>query len=286
MSFLPCLNPDDPFTRRVREAYRANVVTAPRAGINPLDTLAVRRRHVEPRGSLAAMLDEAVALPTAHQAPVSGLSGLRSTSVDLELGLSLTAKFLAGLGVPLPGAEVTASLLKGASACSFEVDDVVEQHVDVALLGRALQGRRIDRTPATAVFFDGSGVDLYLITRTLTSKSFAVRGTSTKGQKVKVAVGAIPDLLGEASGTVSWKSEAEDSVVFSGPTPVTFAFASIPCAVDAHGGVVFGLTSDGLTFGDTEPIGKTEPTPVIDEAGLVQLDESAVLESPARESGA
>jgi hypothetical protein len=273
MAFSPCTNQDDPFTRRVREAYSANVVAAPRAGIDPLDTLAVRRRRVEPRGRLEAMLDDLhVTFPEVQTAPAANLTGVRSASVDFELGLTLSAKFLAALGVPIPGADVTASLWQGASGFTFEVNDVSENQVDVAYLGRAIQGRRIERTPATGVFFSGDGTSLYLITRTLTSLSFAIRGTSSKGQSVKVAVDAVKDLLGEASTDVSWKAESEDSLAFSGKVPVTFAFAAVPCAIDAQGAIVFGLTSSDLTFGDQRAADAT-PVPLIDEAGLVDFDE-------------
>jgi len=273
MAFRPC-SQEDPFTRRVRETYRANVVAAPRAGLDPLETLAVRKRHVEPRGSLVAMLDDAeVQLPDVGVSPAAALSGVRSASVDLDLGLSLSARFLAALGVPVPGAEATASLWKGATGFTFEVEDVEERSVDVAVLGRSLQGRRVERTPATAVFFDGDGTELYLVTRTLTGRSFAVRGTSDRGQSVRIAVEAIPDLLGKASAGVAWTSEREDSVAFSGPTPVTFAFAAVPCAIDARGGMVFGLTSDKVSFGDDEVT--PEPSPVVDEPGLLELEGSA-----------
>jgi hypothetical protein len=274
MGFRPCVTRDDPFTRRVRETYGANVVSAPRAGIEPLDTLAVRKRRVEQRGSLGAMLDDGeVAWPAPQSAPAAALSGVRSAEVDVELGLSLSAKFLAALGVPAPGADVTASLWNGASGFTFEVKDVVEHQVDVAVLGRALQGRHIERTPATAVFFDGDGTELFLITRTLTSQSFAIRGTSRHGQSVKVAVDAVADLLGKASGDVTWSSDGENAVAIAGPTPVTFAFAAIPCAIDAQGAVVFGLTTRGLTFGESDAESSPEARPVVDEPGLLVLDE-------------
>jgi hypothetical protein len=273
MAFRPCLNREDPFTRQLRATYRANAVSAPRAGLDPAHTLAVRKRHVEPRGRLEAMLDRPVDLPQVEVAAVAGLSGVRSASVDLELGLSLSAKFLAALGVPIPGAAVNASLWQGASGFTFEVRDVLENQMDVARLGGALEGRRINRTPATAVFFDGSGTELYLITRTLTTKTFGIRGTSSGNQSVKVSVDAIPDLLGEASATVAWNSDRADSVAFTGSTPVTFAFAAIPCAIDARGSLVFGLTSSKLTFGEGTPDRKLEPVPVVDEAGLVEFDD-------------
>ena len=176
VGFLPCVNREDPFTRRVREVYRANVVAAPRAGIDPLDTLAVRSRSVSARGALTHLLDGPIELPEPEATPTAGLSGTRSTSVDLKLGLDLTAKFLTALGVPVPGAEVTASLWQGATRLNFHVEEVTEHQVDIAELGSAMRGRRLARTPATEVFFSGDGTGLHLITGTLTTTSFAVHG--------------------------------------------------------------------------------------------------------------
>lgn len=272
MGFLPCINRDDPFTRKVRELYRANVVAAPRAGIDPLDTLAVRNRSVNVRGALVHMLDGRAELPEPEATRAAGMSGTRSTSVDLKLGLDLTAKFLTALGVPVPGAEVTASLWKGATRLDFHVEDVVENQVDIAQLGRALHGRRIARTPATEVFFSGDGTGLYVITGTLTTTSFAVHGEAESGQTVSVAVDAIRDLIGEASAGVSWESTRQDTVTFSGPTPVTFAFTAVPCALDPGGNLVFGLTTDKLTFGErgTDAL---QPAPIVDRDGLLALDD-------------
>jgi hypothetical protein len=273
MAFASCGRRDDPFTRQVREIYRANVVSAPRAGIDPLHTLAVRNRRVEPRGRIEPMLDGApLILPTPDPAPVADLAGVRSAAVDLQLGVSLSATFLAALGAPVPGADVTASLWQGASGFTFEVHDVVEHQMDIAQLGQALQGRRIVRNAATAVFFAGDGTQLYLITRTLTSPSFSVRATRSNGQSIKVAVDGVADLLGQASAAIAWHAESDDSLNFRGSTRVTFAFAAVPCALDNAGNVVFGLTSTDLTFGTDGPP-QVEPRPVVDAPGLVGFDD-------------
>src|ERR1700712_5544665 len=102
MGFHPCNHAEDPFTRRVREVYDANVVAAPRSGVDPLDTLAVRGRRVGPRGRLQGLLDgESPRLPAVRAVSVADLSGVRSATVDLDLALSLSGKFLASLGVPI-----------------------------------------------------------------------------------------------------------------------------------------------------------------------------------------
>lgn len=276
MGFASCVNQGDPFTRRVRDVYGANVVSAPRTGIEPLDTLAVRGRRVEPRGRLEAMLDgEPPRLPEVETATVANLTGVRSAAVDVNIGGNLSASFLVALGVPVPGAEVAASLWKGASGFTFEVRDVRQHQIDIAYLGRALAGRQVARTPATEVFFGPKATKLLLITRTLTSPSFAVRAVGQGGQSVKVAVDGVANLLGKAEAGVSWSVENDDSVSFHGPAPVTFAFAAVPCAIDAAGKVVFGLTSSDLTFGQAEPEALPVPSPVVDEDGLLTFDNLA-----------
>ena len=118
MGFSPCER-EDPFTRKVRDAYRANVVRAPSTGIAPLDVLAVgARRRVEPRGRLDAMLSGAApSLPRPTSVEVADLRGQRSTTLDLSVGADLTAAFLGALGLPVPGAEVGGHVVGGCRGC-------------------------------------------------------------------------------------------------------------------------------------------------------------------------
>jgi hypothetical protein len=272
MAFRRCQH-DDPFTSRVRELYRANVVRAPRAGIEPLDVLAMRDRHVEPRGKLAPFIvgRDATQLPMATNQAAVALSGLRSVSLDLSVGLSLTSTFLAALGLPIPGAKVKTSLWDGVHSLSFEVRDVVEHSVDLGTLGQALRGKRVDRgSPASAVFFSDDSVRMLIITRTLTSGTFAVRSHRTDGQSADISVDAIADLVGAASATIKWQREADDAVTFHGDTPVTFAFAAVPCLLNPDDSFAFGLEADKVSYGDAPSV--TEAVPVVDEDGLLEFD--------------
>jgi hypothetical protein len=276
MSFLSCPRQDDPFTRQVRDTYRANVVGAPRADIHPLDALAVQGRKVDLRGQLRYLIDGPGRLPSATSAPAAALAGVRSTSVDVKVGLSLSAKFLAALGVPIPGAGISASLWQGASGFSFEVRDVEEHQVDLGELGQRLQGRTLAVTPATRLFLDDPSVELMLITRTLTTGSFSVRATRSGGQAVQVTVDGLASLIGKANADVSWKTEADHSVTFTGTIPVTFAFAAVPCAIDTARALVFGLARDNLTFGARPPeAARVEARPAVDRLGLLSFDELA-----------
>ena len=286
MSFLSCPKQDDPFTKQVRDTYRANVVSAPRAGIDPLSALAVRGRKVEPRGQLRYLLEGPVRLPAATSDPVAGLAGVRSAAVDLNLGLGLSAKFLAALGIPVPGAEVSASLWEGATGFSFEVRDVMQHEIDIGDLGRRLQGHVLARTPATELFLTDYSVQLMLITRTLITSSFSVRAMRSGGESVKVAVDGLAKLLGKADVKVSWKTEDDHSVTFTGQSPVTFAFAAVPCAFDSARHLLFGLAREDLKFAVQPPAADSlEARPAIDRPGLLSFDELDGQPNLGRSSG-
>lgn len=274
MGFSPC-DREDPFTRKIRDVYRANVVRAPRTGIAPLDVLAVgARRRVEPRGRLDALLEGgASALPRPTSAAVADLRGQRSATLDLELGADLTAMFLAAVGLPTPGADVAANFWKGARKLSFEVRDVFERRVDIAALGAAIDGRTIARNAATEVFFAEPRAQMLIITRTLRSARFAVHAASRGGQSFKVDVDGLAEVLGKASLDVGWSIEGESTIAFHGKAPATFAFGAVPCSFRSDATLVFGLEVAEMTFGAPAAV-KPEERPVIDDAGLLTLDEN------------
>jgi len=276
MAFRACPRRDDPFERRVRETYGANVVGAPRAGIDPLTTVARQDDRVEPRGHLRYILEgEPPGFPPVTSSPAAAMSGTRSAEVKAALGLDLSAKFLSALGLPVPGADLTATLWQGASTFTFEVRDVIDNQVDLAHLGQAINGRLVARTPATEIFLADETQQLLLITRTLTTPTFAVRATGTGGQTVKIAVDGISDLVGSAHADVSWKREHDDWVSFRGAAPVTFGFAVVPCLIDPARRLMFGLTASDVKWG--EPLAappKVESRPVIADgrAGMLSFD--------------
>jgi hypothetical protein len=273
MGFMPCADQRDPFTKKVRDVYRASVVRAPRTGINPLDALAVRKTVVQQRGQLALIVDgPPAALPSPSREEVAELRGQQSTAVDVTTGVELTSKFLTALGLPIPSADLTAELWKGAQQVRFEVRDVHQNEVDLTELGRALTGRHVVRNAATEVFFSDFKTKLLIITRTLTSTSFAVHGVRQGGQSLQVQVDAIPDLLGTAQAGMSWSIEGETTVSFQGTRAATFAFAAVPCAIADDGSFLFGLETLDPTMGSgaaPEPV----MAPVVDAAGLLTFDD-------------
>jgi hypothetical protein len=268
MGFRACARGADPFEKRVRESYGANVVGTPRAGIEPLLTVARQDDRVEPRGHLRHFFGgDPVELPAVTSAPAAGLSGTRSAEVKAGLGLDLSAGFLGALGLPIPGAQLSATVWDGATSFTFEVRDVLENQVDLAALAKAIDQRPVLNNAATAIFLNDPSQQLLLVTRTLTSPAFSVRATVAGGQAVNAEVDGIADLLGAASAQVSWKREKDDWLTFRGTSPVTFGFAVVPCLINVERRLAFGLSRKDLKFG-------APPEPAAVSSGPVMADGS------------
>jgi hypothetical protein len=243
-------------------------------GVDPLQVVAKNGRRVELRGELATMLDlGAPDLPAVASYPAADLAGVRSTSLDVGVGAQLTSVFLNSLGLPVPGAEVTANLWRGARSLQFEVRDVSERRVDVNALGMSIAQCKIRDNPATRIFLTDKPAQAFVITRALVSRSFAVYATAEGGSSVKVAVDAIENLMGKASASINWTIESTGSLSFKGVNAVTFGFAALPCTVQRDRTIVFGLEADGLSYGGTSAA--SEGAPIIEEDGLLDFDASA-----------
>jgi hypothetical protein len=273
MSFFSCPE-QDPLVRKAHDAYGANLLSTPRVGIDPLAALAVRDRKVELRGQLQYMVQGPLPQLPVISAPAEAVSGVRSGAVDFELGLNLLANFLAALGVPVPGADSLASFWEGASGFTFEPRNAVEHQVAAGALGQALEGHALAQTPDTEPILIDRSIELMFITRTLTTRSFAIRAVGAPGQTIDVAVGSIADLIGKAYAYVSFTVEHDNSVTFIGSSPVTFGFAVIPCAVDAQRNLKFGRTRASFDFARAAPVAsELEGAPAIDGSGLLSFDE-------------
>jgi hypothetical protein len=292
MSFWNCRN-EDPFIRAVIDKYNANVVRAPRRGIDPMDILAKDHGdRVQLRGELAPYVtdSESLVLPKIKDDPVSDLSGVVASTADASLGAEITSKFIEQfVKIPVSGAELTANIWEGATGFSFQVRDVRQKYFELGELGNALRGRRVDRSqPAADIFFPPeSSVDsfvsapqppqMYIITRTLTSPHVTIKAVGEHGLGLEAKVDAIEGLLGSANAKIGWKRESEGGVSFRGARAVTFAFAAVPFALAPDGSFQLGMEVDDISLLDGTGALETVPilieTPIFkDGDGLLDFD--------------
>jgi hypothetical protein len=283
MAFVSCRR-EDPFARRVREVYRANLISAPRVGVELLTVVAQQGTHVEMRGTLEPLLVSSIEplhLPATSEHEAGDLTGERSADLEVDVGVQLLGAFLTALagGVPVPGIDLKGTVWKGASQLSFEARGVRERSVDLNLLGQALAGRRVNpEQPAARIFFDGSQTKLRLISRTLVSSQVAVRVHTAREHAVKVSTAGLTDMLGEASAAVGVSVESDGAVTFTGDpeNAATFAMAHIPCNLSRDGVFSLGLSLGGESYLDTRDSHAEDLAvdhfPLVEGNGLLEID--------------
>ena len=271
----------DPFVKSVRDVYRANVVSAPTVSLAPLQVVAQRGAQFDLRGDLAEILDgtDEVDLPVGKPSPVAALTGERTAGINVSLAAELSAKFLNGLGVPVPAAAIEATLFKGGEKVSFEVLHVQERAVDLGELGSRLAGRRINKeNPAVSqLFFGPDPARMLLVTRVLQSPSFGVHVNGDSAVGVSIDVDAVKELLGKAGADVSWSATSTSSIVFTGKRPASFAFSVINCNLKPDGTMAFGMEVkakllDPSTGDDHAKVLPIEEPPLTTDVGLIDFE--------------
>ncbi len=276
MGWFTC---EDPLVTSVREIYRANVIAAPSSRIQPLDVIAHDGDQFDWRGRLGPVVIGPFPLnmPSITSAPVASLLGQRTSNINMGLAAKLTAKFLSGLGVPVPAASVEATLFKSGRKVSFEVLEVRERSVDLGELGSSLKGSRIDRDNAavSSVFLGLNPARMLIISRTLESPSFSVHLDGAIEEGVDVTVDAVKELLGAATAAFQWEVTSHRSVTFKGSRAATFAFSAIRCHLGPAGDFGLGMEVEAHLLepsaGDEDTLFLPIDEPPINSDGLLDL---------------
>jgi hypothetical protein len=192
-----------------------NVVRHPSAAIEPLQLIAVRGRAAAIAGRLEQLLmpGTAVAVPEVRRdAPAADIEGLTSATMRYGIGGALLANFVAALG----GGVLSVDLQR-ETGIRFRYREVLTDWTAPLEAGRFLAAAPIDgANPLVAAHILGQG-DLYLITRTVKSRSFAVEFEERSAGEGEA------DFRG-AGPAVRVSRESARSVVFEGDTPVVFGF--------------------------------------------------------------
>ena len=165
------------------------------------------------------------------------VSGKRTRTIDVGAGVEIMSGLLSGLGIPPTG--VTAHF-SSARKMSFSVGEVTRSWIDLGLLGRALEQRRIDRrNKATQVYFgDQPCRFLFVVESAISSNSFTAKVERSRGVRAKLDVAAIQESLGKASAHVEVANTSSLEVRFRGPKAVTFAFGCVQLFLDRNGRIV------------------------------------------------
>jgi hypothetical protein len=245
----------DPLVKTLRDVFGANIVRVPEERIRPVSALAVHDGKCVFRGDLSALLEGAVPpelspLP-AHTSTMAELSGKRSRSVDLDLGLKILEGFLGAFGIPSAG--VTTSF-KGAKEVSFSFGNVQRLWIDNNLLGRALTGHKVSaQNPAAAIYFGDDPWKLVAVDSVIASSNFTISVDRSSSKDFQLDVPAIEKVVGEAKVGVKVSSTASTQLTFKGREHLTFAFTAVRLYLDADRRIASIPPESNLFMLDTVP---------------------------------
>jgi hypothetical protein len=201
-----------------------NLVKLPRVGIEPLDVLGLDGGALEKLGALGEVWTSTVAAPGAGTpAPAAGISGARSSDLDIGIGLKLLSDALAGLGggISLPSLNTA---FKRAKKIAFTFENVESTSISPFGLGKFLAAGTLDMTnPFVSRYFGNDETKEYIIFDVLKSDSLSVTIKSDTGGSVDANVGALQGAL-SANVKASASAAGSSEISFKGNVKVTFAF--------------------------------------------------------------
>jgi hypothetical protein len=235
MGFLGICS-DDFLVQTLRQTFGANPIRVPEERILPLTVLASDGKRTTFRSKSPSSLlkgNPSIDVETSTSKMVN-LSGKRSRSVKLDLGLKVLDGFLSGMGIP--SAKVTAKF-EGAREISFSFQDVQRLFVDPGVLGAELAGTAInDASPAAAIFLEPQ-YQFLIVDSVIQSRDFNIKVESSASNAFSLDVPAIQEIVGNAKLGVEVSSGSSLELTFKAKKHLSFAFSCLRLYVDGNGSV-------------------------------------------------
>jgi len=213
----------DPVTTELnKRGY--NLVKLPRVGIDPMDVLGREDDSIEKLGSIAEVWTSTVSVPpTSSPAAVAGITGEKTSDLDVGIGLKLLADALAGLGAGLSLPSLNLAFKK-AKKVQFKFINVESTSITPFALGKFLANGSLDMSnPFVSHYFGNDQTQEYIIFAVLKSDSISVAAKTETGTAVEADIGALSGAL-KASVSAKAGATGASEITFQGKVQATFAF--------------------------------------------------------------
>lgn len=181
----------------------------PKASVQPLLMMSSNGKILVPAGPLAgSFLPGAVPLPAINRAKAGSISGSKSKSLKIDVGLNLLGSVIGALAGSSLGLKAA---YQKASQVEYEFGDVIEKRADFnaldSYLAAALQAPGMG--PAMKLLFDKD--EIYVLTAIIETSSISVKASSSSGKGVSLDVPVIQQVVGGQVGVQS--ASADNSVI-------------------------------------------------------------------------
>jgi hypothetical protein len=288
---------DDPVREALKGVFRnATLVSVPEERIAPLLMVTARKGKFALIGMVSdAVTGDPLAIPPDFIRPsrMPDLSGKKSRSVNVDLGLKIMEGFLRGFGISAP--QITAKF-EGAREVSFSFGNVVNYYVSNVQLGRLLEGRSIDsNNPALEMFFDEDPPPLLVLNSTVTSSDFTISVEKKRTEDFQLDVPAIQQVVADLNVGVTVSTSSGLDIKFQGDKDLGFAFTAVRFYLDSDGRIV-SMPPDWLIQELDHNLDELAGPNVVvtyapdevslgppDQAALLEWDEDYSAELPTRE---
>jgi hypothetical protein len=252
----------DPVTTELnKRGY--NLVKLPRVGIDPMDVLGRENDSMEKLGSIAEVWTSTAPVPPmGSPAAVAGVTGEKTSDLDVGIGLKLLADALAGLGAGLSLPSLNLAFKK-AKTVQFKFINVESTSITPFALGKFLANGTLDMSnPFVSHYFGNDETQEYIIFDVLKSDAISVTAKTETGTTVEADIGALTGAL-KASVSAKAGSTGASEITFEGKVKATFAFKLFEVMFENGKWVPKGVgADDGLSFSvgdDAEGAGKVQP---------------------------
>lgn len=260
----------DPVTTELnKRGY--NLVKLPRVGIDPMDVLGREDDSMEKLGSMTEVWTSAAPVPPiGSPAPVAGVTGEKTSDLDVGIGLKLLADALAGLGAGLSLPSLSLAFKK-AKKVQFKFINVESTSITPFALGKFLAKGTLDMTnPFVSHYFGNDKTQEYIIFDVLKSDSISVTAKTESGTTVEADIGALSGAL-KASVSAKASSAGASEITFEGKVKATFAFKLFEVLFENGKWVPQGVPpSDDLSFAVGDEVATVQPA-MIAPGRLIRL---------------
>jgi hypothetical protein len=214
----------DPFVNYLKE-FGYSIVRLPRADIHPLEIYTERGGSLDYVGKLDTVFQagDIVPLPkVSKNIPATNISGRRTSSINIGIGLTVLGSILGAMGGSQLGLDAH---FRQAKAVMFEFHEVLQDKIEPAKLDQYLANASISPFSRGAAQFLESD-EIYVTTATLKSKQLTVEARTTNDVPLELHV---PSIQGVVGGNVSVSSQAEiaSKLLFEGKDNLVFGFQAI-----------------------------------------------------------
>lgn len=259
---------DDMLVNTLRTVFRANVIRIPEARFRPLTVVALGDND-KPQfwGYLGELLEDSLPDTQAvvEESPMADVSGKRSKSVSIDLGLEILKGFLSGFR--LPSAAISAKFT-GAKTVSFSFQDVMRYFISPIRVGNLLEGQALKAGHAANKIFFRRQARLLVIDSIITSKDFSISVDKASTNDFSLNIPAIEQMVGQARAGVQVSSQSSLDITFQGNTPLTFAFTYIRCDIDEAGRIELVPGTAPVNFQPGEP---ATHELLFEEPGMIEI---------------